>query len=360
MATPQGPLTFYKAVILVICAIILSVAFYLRSTTSREYVLTGHTMGVTYTLRYVEHKGREHVSLAREVEKKLQDVNDQMSTWQKQSEISQFNKSSKTDWQTVSPDFVKVVTAAQDISAKTQGRYDISLGPLIALWGFQDNQTHDFLPDSVLIEQARQKVGWQKLSVQTSPPALKKDRQDLEIDLSSIAKGFGVDVLAELLEHRHIKDYMVEIGGEIRVNGRNLEGQNWRIAIETPQIGQPAILRQLSVSQGGIATSGDYRNYYEVDGERYSHLIDPLSAAPIRHKTVSVTVVAESSMHADGWATAMMILGADKGIALAEEIGLAALFIVRDTDHKTGYRLQTSSKISPYLTSQNSKGQEQK
>lgn len=352
MAAYKGQLTLYKGIVLIICALVLSVAFYVRSIQSNEEILTGHTMGVSYMVRYVEHDGREHLSLSNDISELLKEINRQMSTWQKDSDISRFNQSVFEGWQAIPEPFLKVVQAAQMISAKTDGRFDITIRPLVSLWGFQDNKERYQTPHPNEIAHMRQKTGWQKLQLQQSPPALKKTQGDLQIDLSAIAKGYGVDAIAELLEARQINDYMVEIGGEIRVSGSNLEGQNWRVAIETPQMGAPTLLRQLSVAQGGIATSGDYRNYYEVDNIRYSHLIDPVSAAPIRHKTVSVTIVAENTMVADGWATAMMILGADAGLKLAEEANIAALFISRDSEAETGYNLQISHKMGRFLKHQ--------
>lgn len=352
MAAYKGQLTLYKGIVLVICGLVLSVAFYYRSTLSSEQVLSGQTMGVSYMVRYVEHEGREHLSLADDIDSLLKEINRQMSTWQKDSDISRFNQSVFEGWQAVPEPFLKVVQAAQMISAKTEGRFDITIRPLVSLWGFQDNKDRYQTPHPTEIAHMQQKTGWQKLQLQQSPPALKKTQGDLQIDLSAIAKGYGVDAIADLLEARQINDYMVEIGGEIRVSGSNLEGQNWRIAIESPQIGGPVLLRQLTVAQGGIATSGDYRNYYEVNNIRYSHLIDPVSAAPIRHKTVSVTIVAENTMLADGWATAMMILGVDAGLKLAEEANIAALFISRDPRADSGYDLKISHKMGRFLKNQ--------
>ena len=349
---PKGQLTLYKVVLLVVCAVVLSVAFYFKSTGLSEYVLTGPTMGVSYTVRYVSHDGQEHPTLAEDIDQRLKQINQQMSTWQDDSDISAFNRSLSKGWQTIPHSLLKVVQTSQMISRKTDGRFDITIGPLVSLWGFHNNQDHLATPNPADIERTRQRVGWEKLQLQQSPPAIKKMRSDLQIDVSATAKGYGVDALAQLLELRQITDYMVEIGGEIRVNGSNSDGQNWRLAIEAPKIGARTVFRQLEVSQGSVATSGDYRNYYEVDNVRYSHLIDPIIASPIRHKTTSVTIVADTAMLADGWATAMMILGAEKGLRLAEQEGLAALFIVRDPEEKSGYRQVVSHKMGQYLKSQ--------
>ena len=211
------------------------------------------------------------------------------------------------------------------------------MGPLVNLWGFGPVKSlssinTDVKPSGDQLESARKRVGYQKLEIKPQNRQIRKPFKNLYIDLSAIAKGYGVDVVASYLDSLNITNYLVEIGGELRGKGLSQRGDHWRVAVEKPQPGQRSIQRIIDIKNFAVATSGDYRNYFEQDGVRYSHTIDPRSGRSISHALASVTVLSKQAMIADAWATALMVLGEDKGYQLAEEKGLAAYFLYRQGD----------------------------
>ncbi len=295
--------------------------------------LRGATMGTTYSLQIVDPpEDLDRDALAEEVSARLSAINDRMSTYQPSSQLSRFNASSATDWFLVSPELLAVVKAAQAVSEASSGAFDITVGPLVNLWGFGPTVSADVLPSAAEIQAARARVGWQQLDVQRQPPALRKARPDLYVDLSAIAKGYAVDRLAALLGSLAVENYLVEIGGELRGRGVNGRGEPWQIAIERPETSKRAMFRVVALRDIGMATSGGYRNFFEVDGEHYSHTIDPATGRPVDHRLASVTVLAAETMQADAWATALLVLGPERGFELAERLGLAAFFIEHDQD----------------------------
>jgi thiamine biosynthesis lipoprotein len=295
--------------------------------------LQGATMGTTYTVKMVELPfGLEPDSIRAEIDVILEKINRQMSTYLQDSELSEFNRRRVTDWIDVSQQLVDVLHQAQQISVLTEGAFDVTVGPLVNLWGFGPAPGDDQPPSDQAIRQAMDRVGYARLQVRSSPPAIKKHRADLYVDLSAIAKGYAADVIAENLLARGVDHYMVEIGGEVRARGRNARGTLWRIAIEKPSSGSRSVHTVIELNDLGMATSGDYRNYFETEGRRYSHTIDPRSGRPVTHKLASVTVAHPSTMQADALATALMVLGADAGYRFAEEHELAAFFIVKGED----------------------------
>jgi thiamine biosynthesis lipoprotein len=297
--------------------------------TPEPITLTGSTMGTTYTVKMPQAPERMTAAAVQaELDRMLADINRRMSTYDPDSELSRFNRNPDTDWVSVSPELLFVVREAQRISALTEGAFDITVGPLVNLWGFGPTPTDDAIPSEQAIAEAQARVGYQRLRVRDHPPGLKKERADMYVDLSAIAKGYAVDRLADYLESLAVADYMVEIGGELRVKGRNAQGTPWRIAIEKPTPGQRSAERILHLSGQGIATSGDYRNYFEKDGQRYSHEINPQTGKPIRHELVSVTVVHPAAATADALATGLIVMGPKHGFELAEQQGLAVLFIM--------------------------------
>jgi thiamine biosynthesis lipoprotein len=296
--------------------------------------LRGATMGTTYSVQIPEDPAVafDRAALAERIKALLAEINALMSTYQPDSELSRFNASASTDWIPASPELVAVIAAAQEVSRASDGAFDATVGPLVNLWGFGPRVTADALPTDAEIAAARALVGWQKLRLRDEPPALRKARPDLYVDLSAIAKGYAVDRVAEVLEAAGITNYLVEIGGELRGRGVNGRGEPWRIAIERPDTERRAIFRVVALQDLGMATSGDYRNFFEVDGERYSHTIDPASGRPVGHRLASVTVLADAAMDADAWATALLVLGPERGMALADAQGIAALFIEHAAD----------------------------
>ncbi len=292
---------------------------------------TGETMGTAYSVKLPTlPEGLAAESLQAEIDRCLEAVNNQMSTWRSDSELSRFNRYDKTDWFPVSEDTVLVVKTAIEVSRQTGGAFDVTVGPLVNLWNFGPDRAERKLPEPSAIEEAKARVGYQLLEVRRQPPALKKTRPNVYVDLSAIAKGFGVDQVAAVLESRAVGDYMVEIGGEIRTKGAKTDGAPWRIGIEMPIPFARSLQEALALSGESLATSGDYRNFVVIDGKRYSHTIDPRTGRPVDHQLASVSVIAESCMLADAYATSLMVLGPAEGYNWATEHGIAALLIVRD------------------------------
>ncbi|MDO6460789.1 FAD:protein FMN transferase [Granulosicoccaceae sp. 1_MG-2023] len=301
--------------------------------------LTGHTMGTSYSITLADKPADISPDvLQTEIDTRLEAINAEMSTYIDDSVISTFNHTDTTDWFPVSADFADLVSVSLEISQATEGAYDVTLGPLVDLWGFGggSEQGEDRIPSAQEIEATRARTGYDKLSSRAEPSAIRKDHGDLEIDLSSIAKGYGVDEIAGLLEQHGVSDYLVEIGGELRVKGHSPRGDAWKIAVEKPDAGQQSVQRVISVGDRAIATSGDYRNYFEKDGKRYSHTIDARSGRPVINRLASVTVLADRAALSDGWATALMALGEARAPAVAEKNELAAYFIIKADE---GFRL---------------------
>ena len=313
-----------------------------------EIHITGSTMGTYYSIKVADSAVQDAARLQAEVDVLLERVNDQMSTYRPDSELSRFNQSRDNKPVVVSRDTARVVTEAIHIGRESQGALDVTVGPLVNLWGFGPDKKPTKVPSDELITQTRQKTGLGNLHVITSVDAdtLQKDIPDLYVDLSAIAKGFGVDKVAEYLESLGARNYLVEIGGELRINGVNGKGHPWRVAIEKPTAGTGTVQEVIVPGDNGVATSGDYRNYYELDGQRFSHTIDPRSGKPIQHRLVSVTVIHPYCMTADGLATVFMVMGTEKSLAYANERGLA-IFVITKTDN--GFEEAYSDAFKPYL-----------
>jgi len=292
--------------------------------------ISGSTMGTRYNIKLAGLP--EEISaekLKSRIDAELEKINDQMSTYRPASEISRFNRYDGKEWVPVSPETARVVTVAQRISDETQGAFDITVGPLVNLWSFGAEPIDQAVPGNEQIKEVREKVGRYTVDVRDDPPALRKDRSDVEIDLSAIAKGFAVDHIAELLDNLGVAGYLVEIGGEIRTRGTKTDGNAWVVGIEAPKEFTRGIQEVIALGDRALATSGDYRNFFEQDGKRYSHTIDPATGRPVEHNLASVSVVTEDCMHADAWATALMVLGPEIGFHFATERNLAVLFFVR-------------------------------
>mgnify|MGYP002629957475 FL=1 len=297
---------------------------------STGITLSGATMGTTWHVTYLPGERAVPSEQVQEtLETLLLAINDSMSTWQSDSEISRFNRSAVGAWVAVSPHFARVTEEALRIGKLSGGAYDVTVGPLVELWGFGPVQPRMALPDQAAIDAAGSRVGQAFLEFDVELQRMRRLR-DIELDFSSIAKGYAVDILADALSELEISNYLVEIGGEMRVAGSSPRGDAWRVAIERPEPGTQSVALGVALSDMAVATSGDYRNYFEVEGQRFSHSIDPRTGYPVAHDLVSVTVLAESCMTADGWATALTVLGADAALALAEAQGLAVYLMRRD------------------------------
>lgn len=314
--------------------------------------IRGNTMGTTFTVKIADEylkAGVDNQTLDSAINKLLEEVNRQMSTYLPDSEISTFNQSSQSDWFGISDDFAKVLQQSLLISEMSGGAFDITVGALVDLWGFGPGQKPPTLPADEVIDRLKARIGYQKISVRLAPPAAKKTNPDIHCDLSAIAKGFGVDKVAEYLQTMGVSNYMVEIGGEVRTKGFNASGQTWRIGVESPDT-PSGIEKVLAIRDRAMATSGDYFNYFEVDGVRYSHTIDPRTGRPITHKLASVTVIHSSCTLADGLATAINVLGPEAGYEFAQQRELAIYMIVREGD---GFGEKMTPQFEKFLAGSN-------
>ncbi|WP_205422654.1 FAD:protein FMN transferase [Seongchinamella sediminis] len=309
--------------------------------------LGGQTMGTTWsaTLILPPDSDQEELQLLAGIEALLESVNNSMSTYREDSEISRFNRTPVGEWFPLSQGFYEVLSAAMAIGWQSGGAYDVTVGPLVNLWGFGPGGQAPEPPADAAIKSAMARVGQDYLRVDGEALRLRKDA-DVYLDFSSIAKGFAVDEIARYLGAAGISNYMVEVGGEMRLSGYSPRGDSWRVAIEQPQAGGFGIARTIYLGNAAVATSGDYRNFFEVDGKRYSHSIDPRTGRPVAHELVSVTVVHPSTMMADAWATALTVLGADEAFAVAQAQGLAVYLIQREGQ---GFSSRHTDAFAPYL-----------
>ena len=309
--------------------------------------LTGMTMGTIYSVKLAKlPTGIEVDTLHREIEQRLQQINARMSTYQDDSELTRFNRYQEDDWFEVSSETAGVVNVALEISRLTDGAFDVTVGPLVNLWNFGPDAKQGQKPTAEQVEQERARVGYQQLEVRLSPPALRKKIPDIYVDLSAIAKGYGVDAIAELLADRGIMDFMIEIGGDVRTSGVRHDGQHWRIGIEKPISHLRSVQHVVGLSGQALATSGDYRNVFEYEGRRYSHAIDPSTGYPVQHELASVSVIHYHCMMADAWATALLVVGPDRALQLAQDHSLDVLLILR-TDQ--GFEERMTDGFSRFL-----------
>jgi len=297
--------------------------------------VTGPTMGTYYAVKVARPPaGLDAQTLQAGMEQVLQGVIATLSTYDAGSELSRLNRNPSTDWVPVSADLHQVLAQGQRLSALSDGAFDSTVGPLVNLWGFGPETPADAVPAPDRIAAARERVGYGKLALRADPPAVRKQRGDLYIDLSAQGEGEGADRMAAWLEAHGVTEYMAGVAGTLRVRGKNARRLPWGIAIEVPDPGQRAVQRILPVTDSAVSTSGDYRNFFKAAGKRYSHHIDPRTGFPVEQRLASVTVVlpggVDSARRADGLATTLMVMGAERGPALAEAQGLAAYFILRE------------------------------
>jgi thiamine biosynthesis lipoprotein len=318
-----------RAVVLGLGALALGACSRPASTSNApEYLrFGGSTMGSTYTVR-LQAAEADETSLRFAVQAALDEVDHRMSIYRADSELSAFGRAGAGATVALSSPLFDVLAAADRVSRWSGGAFDITVAPLVERWGFGARGVRG-VPDAAMVAVERSRVGWRGLSLDPSRRAVTKQHAAQQLDLGGIAKGYGVDRAAAALEARGIRNYMVEVGGEVRTRGVNAAGLPWRIGIEEPDANPQQARWVVPLSGVAMATSGDYRNYFVESGRRYSHEIDPQSGAPIRHSLCSVTVVADTCMRADALATALIVLGVDKGRALADSSGIAAQFIER-------------------------------
>ena len=312
---------------------------------SRDYVkYSGSTMGTSFV---IQAKCKETLR-SETITSTLDAMSSIFSTWEDDSIVSRFNRLEPEHWHEVPVIFLELVQISEIVSKTTRGAFDITVLPLVDAWGFGPQQTAA-KPSHEAILTALDKVGYENLTIKTDPPSLRKQKP-LQLDMSGIAKGYTVDSIADVMNSYSCSDFMVDIGGEIRVQGKNPFSNPWQVGIEVPD-GSGHIFDILELSNIGIASSGDYRNFRIIDDVKYSHLINPITGYPVDHSLVAVTVLHKKVTYADAYATGLLILGLEQGIQIANELQLAALFISRDEESET-FNVALSSSMGTYIKSE--------
>ncbi|MEN4973758.1 FAD:protein FMN transferase ApbE [Pantoea eucalypti] len=324
----------YKINLLFMSILILTAAGCDQSAPTTAMVLEGKTMGTVWRVSLAGVESKRKAALQQRIQQQLDADDAELSTWKPDSALSRFNQSRDLSPQPVSENMADIVTTSLRIGRKTGGAMDITVGPLVNLWGFGPTKQPIHTPDVAQIAAARAQTGLQHLRVLQGADGqwLQKDLPELYIDLSTVGEGFATDHLARLMEQLGINNYLVSVGGAVLSRGLNAQQQPWRVAIQKPTDRENAVQARVSLQGHGISTSGSYRNYYELDGKRISHVIDPVTGRPIEHKLVSATVIATTALEADGWDTGLMVLGTEKAKALAIEQHLAVYLISKQGD----------------------------
>lgn len=334
-----------KLVLLIALALTLSACFPSNPSDKTEVLLQGRTMGTTYNIKVVATVEQlEALKLQDKIDATLKQINQEMSTYIPSSEISQFNQQASTQAVEISPGFSRVLAESIRLGELTGGKLDVTVGPLVNLWGFGPEQRPEKVPSAEVLAATKEKIGLANLVLTGNQ--LSKKVPELYVDLSTIAKGYGVDVIAELIEANGFTNYLVEIGGELRLSGFKSTGELWVVAIEKPLTTERSVQQFIVPKDNAMATSGDYRNYFEANGTRFSHIIDPATGKPINHNLVSVTVIHPSSMTADGLSTALMVMGIEQGMQFAIDNDIAALFIAKT---ENGFDEQFTVKFKQFL-----------
>ena len=289
----------------------------------------GASMGTTWSVKVCARRRPEAARVQAAIDAALAGVDREMSTWRADSDLNRYNRAAATGWVALPEDCYRVVATALDVAAQTDGAYDPTVGPLVNLWGFGPDGRRAEPPTAEAIARAHADCGWQRLRRDEARRAIWQPG-GVQLDLSAIAKGFAVDQVCAQLHALDIHDYLVEVGGELRAQGRRGDGRPWYVAIEAPDDDSAALPLVGVLRDGAIATSGDYLRYFESAGQRYSHTIDPRTAEPVRHALASVSVLHEQTMLADAYATAFSVLGAEAGLAFAQRHGIGARFVSRE------------------------------
>ena len=329
---------------------LLSLSACQSDTSGGLHEFSGITMGTTYSVVInTDPLPVPEQRLQAEINAILNDINMKMSTYLPESELMRLNGADSADWVPVSQSLLQVLEAARGTSQLTRGAFDVTIGLVVNLWGF-GTEKGSTVPTEEQINKVLQQVGYEKLQLDLAASAVKKSDAGMFIDLSAIAKGYGVDKIADYLDQLELGNYLVEIGGEIRARGINSKNIPWQIGIEKPVIEQRDVQKIIKLDNIAMATSGDYRNFFEQDGNRYSHTIHPRTGRPVTHQLASVTVLHPSTMQADALATGLLVLGPEEGFALALKNQLAAYFIIH-TD--TGFREKSTPAFKPYFVGDN-------
>lgn len=306
------------------------ISFSAGCDSGRIVLFEGRTMGTTFHIKVVVPHFKKTSHLNKRIEQRLLEINQSMSTYIPTSEISRFNNSLQTNQPIcVSNDFFNVLTVSADLYKMTQGAWDGTVRPLVALWGFNRKKPIEKIPSQEQIDHVLEDIGFDKIFIQPDQCLIKRNPR-IALDLGSIAKGFGVDQIADLLLNQGFANFLVEIGGEVMAAGLRPDGRPWQIGVNTPlkEAAYDQVYQMVPLKDQALATSGDYRQFFEKNGRRYSHVIDPRTGYPVQNNVVSASVVASDCTFADGLATALMVMGPDEGLALVERLKNVECLIV--------------------------------
>jgi thiamine biosynthesis lipoprotein len=328
------------AVAVLACAALASCA---ARPPAAETLLRGETMGSAWTVKVVGELSRSPEDLRAGIQSRFEAVNLALSTWRQDSALSKFNASETGEWQEVDPELAAVMAYALSLAEASGGSYDVTVGPLVNLWGFGPDPATHRVPDAAALARAKARVGWRQVEVDVARHRARKP-PGVYVDLSSLGKGRGVDRVAEYLDAQGVANYLIDLSGKLRARGRNARGSAWRVAVERPSADaatgeadmDPVIV---TLHDSSVATAGDYRRYFEAGGRHYSHIIDPRTGEPVSHHTVSATALASDCMQADALATMFMVMPPEEALTLAARRKLAALMIARED---LGFRQRTS------------------
>jgi thiamine biosynthesis lipoprotein len=309
----------------------------------RETMLAGQTMGSAWTIKIAGELPLEREQLRAGVQARFDAVDQALSTWRADSALSRFNDHGGEDWVDVDPELAHVLGYALSLAQLSDGAYDVTVGPLVDLWGFGPDPARHTVPDDAAIAGARARVGWRKVEVDVAQGRARK-LAGVRVDLSSLGKGRGVDRVAEYLDARGVTNYLIDLSGKLRARGRNAHGLAWQVAVEQPTSDDPTgaartVPAVVALRDASIATAGDYRRFFESGGRHYSHIIDPRTGAPVTHATLSATALGPDCMQADAFATLLMVMEPVAALRVAAQQGVPALLIERDGD---GFRLARS------------------
>lgn len=289
--------------------------------------LSGPTMGTTWHATFAPQNIADEKTLQHLIQSRLDELETIFSNWRSDSVISRFNASPSTDWQSVPGEVAEVVTFAQELSRETHGAFDVTLSPLIDLWGFGAKGRITTPPGEQAIADAKSRCGWQKLEVRLDPPALRKTEASLQLNVSALVEGYASDDLVRRLRAKGMKNFLLDIGGELYASGTKADGSPWQVGIQQPKAEKDRIVTAMPLQNQALATSGTYRQYFESAGKHYAHVLDGRTGSPVAHDLISVSVTYKSCFNADGWATALLTMNPEEGRALADRHHLTAFFL---------------------------------
>ncbi len=309
--------------------IILATTFSLFACTPKPEVqkISGEAQGTSYHISFWSSKAVDTASIHKAVEAEFSRLDEQLSNYRKDSAIEKLNATVSSEPLAASEEIISLIEQARVVSEASEGCYDLTIKPLFDLWGFNGDKLTP--PDAASLQTALKQIGFKQIKI-VDATHIQKLNPQLRIDLSSIAQGYSVSRMVTLLEKQGIENYLVEIGGELQTRGKQPDDSAWRVALEKPLSGERTLQKVVTINRSeplSVMTSGTYRHYFDVDGKRYSHILDAKTGRPVDHNTVSVTVLHENPTTADAWDTALLCLGKTRGMEVANKAGIAVLFI---------------------------------